>query len=127
MADTPASTPPLQPTRPSKPASEALLNDKVTPPSLSHIPYPKKKRQPKLTPSPPKQWDHALSSLLVRSTLGLSFGVIFSVLLFKRRAWPAFVGLGFGAGRAWEEADGMCFPHFPPFSLALLVVDWRKI
>lgn len=53
------------------------------------------------------QWDHAISSLLVRSTLGLSFGVIFSVLLFKRRAWPAFVGLGFGAGRAWEEADGM--------------------
>lgn len=31
---------------------------------------------------------------------------MFSVLLFKRRAWPAWVGLGFGAGRAWEEADG---------------------
>ena len=53
------------------------------------------------------QWDHAISSFLVRSTLGLSFGVVFSVLLFKRRAWPAFVGLGFGAGRAWEEADGI--------------------
>lgn len=54
-----------------------------------------------------QQWDHAISSLLIRSTLGLSFGVVFSVLLFKRRAWPAWVGLGFGAGRAWEEADGM--------------------
>ncbi|KAL8798340.1 MAG: hypothetical protein Q9182_006746 [Xanthomendoza sp. 2 TL-2023] len=64
----------------SRPVSEALLNDK---------------------------WDHAISSLLIRSSLGLSFGVVFSVLLFKRRAWPAWVGLGFGAGRAWEEADGM--------------------
>ena len=44
--------------------------------------------------------------MLIRSSMGLSFGVIFSVLLFKRRAWPAWVGLGFGAGRAWEEADG---------------------
>lgn len=53
----------------------------------------------------PKQWDHFLSSLVVRSGIGLSFGVIASVLLFKRRAWPAWIGLGFGAGRAWEEAD----------------------
>ncbi|KAI9705088.1 MAG: hypothetical protein M1836_006871 [Candelina mexicana] len=80
MSSTTSTTPPsLPPTaRPSKPASEALLNEK---------------------------WDHAISSMLIRSTLGLSFGVIFSVLLFKRRAWPAWVGLGFGAGRAWEEAD----------------------
>lgn len=49
-----------------------------------------------------------MSSFLIRSSIGLSFGVVFSVLLFKRRAWPAWVGLGFGAGRAWEEADGMC-------------------
>jgi inner membrane organizing system protein 1 len=27
------------------------------------------------------------------------------VLLFKRRAWPAFVGVGFGAGRAYEECN----------------------
>lgn len=45
--------------------------------------------------------------MLIRSTLGASFGVIFSVLLFKRRAWPAFVGFGFGAGRAWEECDNV--------------------
>jgi inner membrane organizing system protein 1 len=45
--------------------------------------------------------------MLIRSGLGLSFGVVFSVLLFKRRAWPAFTGLGFGAGRAWEECDNV--------------------
>jgi len=27
--------------------------------------------------------------------------------LFRRRAWPAWVGLGFGAGRAWEECDNV--------------------
>jgi inner membrane organizing system protein 1 len=51
------------------------------------------------------QWDRCLSSLLIRSSLGLSFGVVFSVLLFKRRAWPAVIGLGFGAGRAYEECN----------------------
>jgi inner membrane organizing system protein 1 len=45
--------------------------------------------------------------MVIRSGLGLGFGVVFSVLLFKRRAWPAFVGLGFGAGRAWEECDNV--------------------
>ncbi|KAK2751549.1 Mitochondrial inner membrane organizing system component [Onygenales sp. PD_40] len=76
MADSNQSGPVVP--RSTKPLSEALLNDK---------------------------WDRAISSMLIRSSLGLSFGVIFSVLLFKRRAWPAWVGLGFGAGRAWEEAD----------------------
>ncbi|KAH7067614.1 hypothetical protein BKA63DRAFT_570897 [Paraphoma chrysanthemicola] len=77
MADeTPKATAPIP--RTTRPMSEALLNEK---------------------------WDRCLSSMLIRSGLGLSFGVVFSVLLFKRRAWPAFVGLGFGAGRAWEECD----------------------
>jgi hypothetical protein len=57
----------------------------------------------------PLQWDRALSSLVIRSGLGFSFGVIFSVLLFKRRAWPVWLGTGFGAGRAWEEADGIFY------------------
>jgi len=46
-----------------------------------------------------------LSNLIIKSTLGLGFGVVFSVLLFKRRAWPALVGVGFGAGRAYEECN----------------------
>ncbi|KAK4635277.1 MICOS complex subunit mic10 [Fulvia fulva] len=80
MADSTKSVTPAVPTpnRPGRPMSEALLNEK---------------------------WDHCLSTLLVRSTLGASLGVIFSVLVFKRRAWPVWAGLGFGAGRAWEECD----------------------
>ncbi|KZZ95878.1 hypothetical protein AAL_04174 [Moelleriella libera RCEF 2490] len=62
----------------SRPVSEALLNEK---------------------------WDRCLSNLLVKSTIGLGFGVVFSVLLFKRRAFPAFIGVGFGAGRAYEECN----------------------
>ncbi|AEO68962.1 6fa203c1-2598-4ee7-8610-ffd45c28b902 [Thermothielavioides terrestris] len=62
----------------SRPVSEALLNEK---------------------------WDRCLSNLIIKSTLGLGFGVVFSVLLFKRRAWPALVGVGFGAGRAYEECN----------------------
>ncbi|KAK3944576.1 putative DUF543 domain protein [Diplogelasinospora grovesii] len=61
-----------------RPVSEALLNEK---------------------------WDRCISNLLIKSSLGLGFGVVFSVLLFKRRAWPAFVGVGFGAGRAYEECN----------------------
>ncbi|KAJ5658569.1 uncharacterized protein N7484_002218 [Penicillium longicatenatum] len=75
MADSSESRPVARAT---KPVSEALLNEK---------------------------WDRAISSMIIKSSLGLSFGVVFSVLLFKRRAWPAWVGLGFGAGRAWEESD----------------------
>ncbi|KAG9676313.1 hypothetical protein KCU95_g16590, partial [Aureobasidium melanogenum] len=80
MSDSVAPSSPQAPgsLRSNRPMSEALLNEK---------------------------WDHCLSTMLIRSTLGASFGVIFSVLLFKRRAWPAFVGFGFGAGRAWEECD----------------------
>ncbi|KAF9699981.1 hypothetical protein EKO04_001967 [Ascochyta lentis] len=77
MSDVPSQ--PIAPIpRTTRPMSEALLNEK---------------------------WDRCLSSMLIRSGLGLSFGIVFSVLLFKRRAWPATVGLGFGAGRAWEECD----------------------
>ncbi|TVY52738.1 MICOS complex subunit mic10, partial [Lachnellula suecica] len=71
--------PPPPPAVVARPVSEGLLNEK---------------------------WDKCLSSLLIRSSLGLGFGVVFSVLLFKRRAWPAFVGMGFGAGRAYEECNG---------------------
>jgi inner membrane organizing system protein 1 len=95
--------PPAPIARPGKPVSEALLNEKAsfTSPSLLH--YMSIARAAMLICE--YQWDRCLSSLLIRSSLGLSFGIVFSVLLFKRRAWPAFIGLGFGAGRAYEECN----------------------
>ncbi|KAI0998396.1 hypothetical protein K3495_g9799 [Podosphaera aphanis] len=78
MSETQGISPVPTATRSSQPVSEALLNEK---------------------------WDRCLSSLLIRSSVGLSFGVVFSFLLFKRRAWPALVGLGFGVGRAYEECN----------------------
>ncbi|KAK2066554.1 hypothetical protein P8C59_000360 [Phyllachora maydis] len=82
---------PLAPvTTVSRPVSEALLNEK---------------------------WDRCLSNLIIKSSLGLGFGVVFSVLLFKRRAWPAFVGVGFGVGRAYEECN---------YSLKQAAKDIRK-
>ncbi|KAI0804116.1 hypothetical protein GGR55DRAFT_659875 [Xylaria sp. FL0064] len=74
----PETTTPAPSSAVSRPVSEALLNEK---------------------------WDRCLSNMLIKSSLGLGFGVVFSVLLFRRRAWPAFVGVGFGAGRAYEECN----------------------
>ncbi|KAI1431157.1 DUF543-domain-containing protein [Xylaria sp. CBS 124048] len=74
----PETTAPAPSSAISRPVSEALLNEK---------------------------WDRCLSNMLIKSSLGLGFGVVFSVLLFRRRAWPAFVGVGFGAGRAYEECN----------------------
>ncbi|KAI1212230.1 uncharacterized protein F4807DRAFT_363710 [Annulohypoxylon truncatum] len=74
----PETSAPAPPSTVSRPVSEALLNEK---------------------------WDRCISNMLIKSTLGLGFGVVFSVLLFRRRAWPAFVGVGFGAGRAYEECN----------------------
>ncbi|KAK4155892.1 hypothetical protein C8A00DRAFT_31232 [Chaetomidium leptoderma] len=88
MAET--TTPPAPTRAVSRPVSEALLNEK---------------------------WDRCLSNLIIKSSLGLGFGVVFSVLLFKRRAWPAFVGVGFGAGRAYEECN---------YSLKATARDIRK-
>lgn len=70
--------PTAPPPRVARPVSETLLNEK---------------------------WDRCLSNLAIKSSLGLGFGIVFSVLLFKRRAWPALVGVGFGAGRAYEECN----------------------
>jgi hypothetical protein len=128
MSNENTSDPPL-PTPKGRPVSEALLNEKVRATyqrgdgcELGMRPGPmraSRRSERRVVPmghvrnchksislTGRQQWDRFLSSTVIKSGLGLSFGVIFSVLLFKRRAWPVFFGAGFGAGRAWEEADG---------------------
>lgn len=121
MADPTSSKLPVAapPTRSTRPMSEALLNEKVCkdgtfarcPANDSADAHAQRGRRRGYEADYVlilyQQWDHCMSTLLIRSTLGASFGIIFSVLLFKRRAWPVFTGLGFGAGRAWEECDSV--------------------
>ncbi|KAK7206280.1 hypothetical protein BZA70DRAFT_276210 [Myxozyma melibiosi] len=53
------------------------------------------------------KWDVVISNAVVKTALGFGFGVGFSVLFFKRRAFPVWLGIGFGAGRGWSEGDAI--------------------
>ncbi|KAI0761359.1 hypothetical protein BD413DRAFT_486014 [Trametes elegans] len=52
-----------------------------------------------------QKFDRCLADLIVKSGVGFSAGVIASVILFRRRAWPVALGTGFGAGMAYADCD----------------------
>ena len=52
-----------------------------------------------------EKWDLCLSNAIVMAGLGVGVGVVGSVILFRRRAWPVFTGLGFGLGQAYNDCD----------------------
>lgn len=54
-----------------------------------------------------EKWDAALSNGIVKTGLGFGAGVVASVLFFRRRAFPVWLGTGVGAGRAWAEGDAL--------------------
>ncbi|CAH2446495.1 Mitochondrial inner membrane organizing system component [Komagataella phaffii CBS 7435] len=64
----------------SQPVSSTLLNDK---------------------------WDVVLANTVVKTGLGFGGGVLLSVLFFKRRAFPVWLGIGFGLGRGYSEGDAI--------------------
>lgn len=53
------------------------------------------------------KWDVVLSNTIVKTGLGFGVGVLTSVLLFKRRAFPVWIGVGFGLGRGYAEGDAI--------------------
>lgn len=53
------------------------------------------------------KWDVVLSNLLVKTGLGFGVGVVGSVIFFKRRAFPVWLGIGFGLGRGYAEGDAI--------------------
>lgn len=53
------------------------------------------------------KWDLVLSNLLVKAGLGFGVGVAASVLFFKRRSFPVWLGVGFGLGRGYSEGDAI--------------------
>ena len=53
------------------------------------------------------KWDIVLSNMLVKTAMGFGVGVFTSVLFFKRRAFPVWLGIGFGVGRGYAEGDAI--------------------
>jgi len=52
-----------------------------------------------------QKYDRCLADLLVKAGVGFSVGVIASVVLFRRRAWPVGLSTGFGLGAAYADCD----------------------
>lgn len=59
------------------------------------------------------QLDLCISNAIVKTGIGFSAGVVFSVLLLKRRAWPVWLGTGFGLGAGYTD----CERSFNPVSV----------
>ena len=53
------------------------------------------------------KWDVVLSNTLIKTGLGFGGGVLASILFFKRRAFPVWLGVGFGLGRGYAECDAI--------------------
>ncbi|RCK55361.1 MICOS complex subunit MIC10 [Candida viswanathii] len=72
-----------------------------------------KQQQELLPPSSSSQnllndkWDVVLSNALIKTGLGFGGGVLASILLFRRRSFPVWLGVGFGLGRGYAEGDAI--------------------
>lgn len=53
------------------------------------------------------QWDLVLSNTLIKTAMGFGGGVLASILFFRRRAFPVWIGVGFGLGRGYSEGDAI--------------------
>lgn len=53
------------------------------------------------------KWDIVLSNALIKTGLGFGGGVLASILFFKRRQFPVWLGIGFGLGRGYSEGDAI--------------------
>ncbi|EAT46271.1 AAEL002526-PA [Aedes aegypti] len=52
-----------------------------------------------------KKIDRCLTDTLIKFGGGLALGTVFSLLFFKRRAWPIIMGSGFGVGVAYTNCE----------------------
>ncbi|WFD23167.1 Mitochondrial inner membrane organizing system component [Malassezia equina] len=57
--------------------------------------------------------DLCLSNAIVKTGIGFSAGVVFSVLFLRRRSWPVWLGTGFGLGAGYTD----CERSFNPVSV----------
>lgn len=48
-----------------------------------------------------------MSNTLIKTGLGFGGGVLASIIFFRRRAFPVWIGVGFGLGRGYAEGDAI--------------------
>ena len=53
------------------------------------------------------KWDVVISNAIVKTGLGFGAGILLSVLFFKKRSFPIWLGTGIGLGKAWAEGDSV--------------------
>ncbi|KAL7343509.1 hypothetical protein BJY59DRAFT_645302, partial [Rhodotorula toruloides] len=77
--------------------------------------------------------DLCLSNALVKAGTGLAVGIVASAVLFRRRPWPVFLGLGFGFGQGYSDCERVFNPAaVPGFKIQgvkevrCLTADFRK-
>ncbi|XP_042215205.1 MICOS complex subunit Mic10-like [Homarus americanus] len=52
-----------------------------------------------------QKWDRCVADTLIKIGGGLTLGVVFSAIIFKRRPWPLIFGLGAGAGMGYANCQ----------------------
>ncbi|XP_064460082.1 MICOS complex subunit Mic10-like [Ornithodoros turicata] len=52
-----------------------------------------------------EKWDKCVADTLIKMGAGLGVGAVFSLLVFKRRAWPVIFGLGSGFGMGYNNCQ----------------------
>ncbi|GAA5821782.1 hypothetical protein JCM3770_000142 [Rhodotorula araucariae] len=58
--------------------------------------------------------DLCVSNALVKAGTGLAVGIVASAILFRRRPWPVFLGLGFGFGQGYSDCERVFNPAAVP-------------
>ncbi|GAV03147.1 hypothetical protein RvY_13618 [Ramazzottius varieornatus] len=52
-----------------------------------------------------RKWDRCIADSMIKFAGGVGLGTLFSLLFFKRRAWPAILGAGMGIGMGYSNCQ----------------------
>jgi len=62
--------------------------------------------------------DVCLSNAILKTGMGIGVGVLTSVFLLRRRAFPVWLGSGFGLGSAYTDCQITFNPALVPVTIA---------